>query len=131
MPSYREATDSGPGQQPDFRVSYRLFTQEEGGRWAPPYQHIRWNFRYDDKSISTGTFILVYPEFLTPDGEYFSEGQPIPMAGLADMFVFSEKARAFHAPHIRPGTRGYFMESQRVGVWEVLEVTGLRDNLSA
>jgi hypothetical protein len=125
MPSYQQE-----GQQPDFRVSYRLFTQEEGGRWAPPYQHIRWNFRYDDKTISTGTFIMVYPEILTPDGTYFPEGQPIPMVGLADMFIFSAKARAFHAPHIRPGTRGYFVEGrQRVGVWEVLEVTGLRDNL--
>jgi hypothetical protein len=123
MESYATQT----GLPPDFRVSYRLYTTAEGGRRTPPHQHIRWDFRYDDKSISSSTF-WIWPEILLPNGELAPAG-PIPAYGLADMFILFPQYRAFHRPHIHPGVRGYFIEgTRRVGVCEVVEVLGLLTN---
>lgn len=113
------------GHLPDFRVTYRLFTTEEGGRKMPAYQGIRWDFRYEDKSIHTGTW-LIWPEFLGIDGEVLPLGQ-IPDLGQANMFCFNTDSHSFHRQHIRPGVRGYFVEgSRRMGVCKVVEVLGLR-----
>lgn len=118
------------GRTPDFRVTYRLFTAEEGGRKTPPFQGIRWDFRYEDKAIHTGTW-MIWPEFLGLDGAVLPPG-PIPEFGQANMFCFNPDAREFHRQHIRLGVRGYFMEGpRRVGVCEVLEVLGLRQELTA
>lgn len=116
------------GLPPDFRVSYRLYPPEEGGRQTPPHQHIRWDFCYDDKSISrTGSF-MIWPEILLPNEKLVPAG-PIPPFGLADMFILFPPSRAFHCQHIRPGVRGYFMEgNRRVGVCEVVEVLSLPSN---
>ena len=110
---------------PDFRVTYRLFTAEEGGRKTSAYQGIRWDFRYEDKAISTGTWII-HPEFLGLKGEILPI-EPLPMLGQADMYILNPDLRSFHQQHIRPGVRGYFVEGpKRVGVCEVVEVLGLR-----
>ena len=115
------------GRPPDFRVSYRLYSSEEGGRRTPPHQHTRWDFRYDDKAISTGIF-MIWPEALLPNGALVPAG-PIPAYGLANMFVLFPQSRALHRLHIRPGVRGYFMEgNRRVAVCEVVEVLGLLTN---
>ena len=53
MGSYAELM----GQPPGFQVTYR-FTAEEGGRRSTPHQHIQWDFRYEDKIIHTGTFMI-------------------------------------------------------------------------
>jgi hypothetical protein len=116
------------GLPPDFRVSYRLYSPEEGGRQTPPHQHIRWDFTYDDKSISRTGGFMIWPEMLLPSGGLAPAG-PIPAQGLADMFIIYPQYRAFHRLHLRPGVRGYFMEgNRRVGVCEVVEVLGLHTN---
>lgn len=114
---------------PDFRVTYRLFTAEEGGRKTPAYQGIRWDFRYEEKSISTSTW-MIHPEFLDLKGGVLPI-EPLPMMGQANMFVLNPELCNFHRQHIRPGVRGYFVEGpRRVGVCEVVEVLGLRRKLS-
>jgi hypothetical protein len=113
------------GRLPDFRVTYRLFTAKEGGRRMPAYQGIRWDFRYEDKSIHTGTW-MIWPEFLGLDGEVLPLGQ-IPDLGQANMFCVNTDSHTFHRQHIRPGGRGYFVEgSRRMGVCEVVDVLKLR-----
>jgi hypothetical protein len=113
------------GRLPDFRVTYRLFTAEEGGRKMPAYQGIRWDFRYEDKSIHTGIW-MIWPEFLGLDGEVLPPGQ-IPDLGQANMFCVNKDSHTFHRQHIQPGVRGYFVEgARRMGVCEVVEVLGLR-----
>ena len=113
------------GRPTGFQVTYRLFTAEEGGRYALPHQHIRWDFRYEDKAIHTGTF-MIWPEFLGPNGEVLPAGE-ISQLGQANMFFFGPGPQDFHRQHIRPGARGYFVEgSWRLGVCEVVEVLGLR-----
>lgn len=113
------------GRLPDFRVTYRLYTAEEGGRKTPAYQGIRWDFRYDDPAISTGTW-MIRPVFLGLDGLPLSL-VPLPHVGQADMYTLSGGLQAFHRQHIRPGVRGYFVEgSRRMGVCEVVEVIRLK-----
>ena len=115
------------GLPPDFRVSYTLYSAEEGGRKTPARQHIRWDFRYDDKAISTSTF-MIWPEILQPNGELLPSGY-IPTHGLADMFIVFPTSRAFHQQHIKPGLRGYFVEgSLRVAVCEVIAIIYLYSN---
>ena len=112
------------GREPDFRVTYRLFTAEEGGRKTPFYQHIRWDFRYEDRAISTGHY-MIWPEFLDADRIMVPNGPCSPI-GQANMFCINSELRDFHRQHIRPGVRGYFTEGRPVGVCEVVEVLGLR-----
>jgi hypothetical protein len=114
---------------PDFRVTYRIFTAEEGGRRTPACQGIRWDFRYEDKAISTGTWVI-HPEFLDLAGNVLPI-EPIPMMGQANMFILNPDLRSFHQQHIQLGVRGYFVEGPtRVGVCEVVEVLGLRRKLT-
>lgn len=110
---------------PDFRVTYRIFSAEEGGRKIPVCQHIRWDSCYEDKSVAPGHF-MIFPEFLDPDGYLIPNG-PVSPIGQATMFIVRSDRHDFHRPLIQPGVRGYFMEGgTRVGVWEVTEVLALR-----
>lgn len=122
MKSYTE-----DGLLPDFRVSYTLYSSEEGGRKTPANQHIRWDFMYDDNAISTHTF-MIWPEILRPNGELLTDGY-VPMHGLADMFIVFPTSRAFHQQHVKPGLRGYFVEgSRRVAVCEVVAILNLHSS---
>lgn len=122
MKSYVEG-----GLPPDFRVSYTLYRAEEGGRKTPANQHIRWDFRYDDKAISTHTF-TIWPEILYPNGELLVDGY-VPMHGLADIFIVFSASRAFHQQHIKLGLRGYFVEGPHlVAVCEVVAILSLYSN---
>ena len=117
-------TSEAPARAPDFRVTYRLFTVDEGGRKTPAYQGIRWDFRYEDKDVSTRTW-MIHPEFLGLAGEVLPV-EPLPMVGQAHMFILNPEFKSFHRQHIRPGMRGYFVEGpHRVGVCEVAQVLGL------
>jgi uncharacterized protein (DUF433 family) len=112
------------GREADFQVTYRLFTEEEGGRHTPAYQGILWDIRYADETRPHNW--MVYPEFIDPDGIPIPSG-PFAPVGRANMFVLNPDLRSVHRQFISPGTRGYFVEgSRRVGVWEVAKVLGLR-----
>ena len=113
---YAETT----GREADFRVTYRLFTTEEGGRKTPAHQHIRWDFHYEG---TTETW-MIWPEFLAPDGRMVPNG-PFSPTGQADMFIVNPERREFHRQHIKPGVRGYFLEGRPIGVCEVTHVLGL------
>ncbi len=109
------------GREADFRVTYRLFTTEEGGRKTAAYQHIRWDFRYEG-TVETW---MIWPEFLDPDGQMVPNG-PFSPVGQANMFIINPERREFHRQRIRPGVRGFFLEGKPVGVCEVIEVLALR-----
>ncbi len=108
------------GRPADFQVTYRLFPPEEGGRRTPVYQGIRWDSRLADETRPHNW--MVYPEFIDADGFIIPNG-PVAPVGRANMFPLNSTLRAKYRPLVQPGTRGYFVEgSQRMGVWEVLEV---------
>jgi uncharacterized protein (DUF433 family) len=116
------------GREADFQVTYRLFTTEEGGRKIPAGQGIRWDIRYAEETRPHN--YMVYPEFIDPDGFIVPNG-PFAPVGRANMFILNSDLRSVHRQLIRPGTRGYFMEgNRRMGVWEVAEVLGLRQEPS-
>ena len=123
MESYTEQT----GLPPDFIVSYSFFSAEEGGRKVPPYQHTRFDFCYDNRLVNTGGNSIICPEFIRSTGDVLPLG-PVPLQGLANMFIIFPQRRAFHCQHIKCGVRGYFMEGRRVAVCEVVEVLGLHRN---
>ena len=125
MPSYSEII----GLPPNFRVSYSLFGPEEGGRRSPHFQHIRWDFSYEDETIAPRNWLfMIWPEFITPSGKLLPENEPMPRHGLADMFIISNERRIFHCQHIKPGVRGFMHEGKRIGVCEVVEVLDLHTN---
>ncbi|MCI1186265.1 hypothetical protein MON38_02450 [Hymenobacter sp. DH14] len=114
---------------PDFRVSYSLFSAEEGGRKTPHFQHIRWDFSYEDESIARrNQLFMIWPEFITASGQMLPEGEPMPQHGLADMFIINPAYRAFHSQHIKRSLRGYLHEGKRIGVCEVVEILALHQN---
>lgn len=114
---------------PDFRVSYRLFDVEEGGRKTPHLQHIRWDFSYADENISKPSQVfMIWPEFVSATGAVLPEGEPMPRNGLADMFIVNPAFRNFHCQHISVGVKGCFHEGKRIGVCEVVEVLALHQN---
>ena len=95
----------------------------------PNFQHIRWDFSYEDRAIlPRGASHMIWPEFVTLAGAMLPAGEPMPRFGLADMYIIIPTHREFHCQHIRPGVRGYFCEGQRIGVCEVVEVLGLHQN---
>jgi hypothetical protein len=115
---------------PDFRVSYRLFSAEEGGRKTLPLQHIRWDFAYEDEEISPPNKIfMIWPEFIDSSGGMLPEGELVPSHGLADTFILNPAFREFHSQHLKLGTRGYFREGGRsVGSCEVIDLLALHQN---
>lgn len=108
------------GRKADFQVAYRLFSFSEGGRYTPAYQGIRWDSRLADETQPHNW--MVYPEFIDADGFIIPNG-PVAPVGRANMFPLHTTLRTKYQQLVQLGTRGYFVEgSQRMGVWEVLEV---------
>lgn len=125
--NYEEST----GHLPDFEVRYRFLTSEEGGlRAGPPFQHPRYDWLYEGDDISEAGAYMVWPEFLIEDGSVFPEGLPVPVSGIASMWILSHKIRLqVHRAKIREGGRGYFMEGgRRVAEAVVTRVVGLCTN---
>ena len=115
---------------PDFQVRYRIYSAEEGGRKTPHFQHIRWDFAYEDEEISPPNKIfMILPEFIEPSGAVLPEGELIFSSGLANMYILNPAFRDFHGQHIRVGVKGYFREAgRRTGQCEVVEILALHQN---
>lgn len=114
-------------RKPDFRVSYRIYTQEERGRYALPYQGIRWNFWYSHPEHIEGVF-MIYPEFEDLEGNVITElNLPVPEKGTARMWILNQDFINYHKEKIKIGTQGYFMEGARkVGECEVIELINIK-----
>lgn len=121
MTSYSERT----GREPSFEVSYRFLTVDEGGRKAPPQQHTRWDFLYDEDDPSTDSIWMIWPEFITPDRQVLPEGE-VPSTGRALMYLVNVDNEPYHRARISIGTKGAFVEGPRkVAVCEVVAIHGL------
>ena len=109
----------------DFRVRYRFYTVEEGGRWQLPFQGIRLNFWYESQFHPKKQLFMIWPEFEDQDGLVIVEGEVLP-AGTARMWIINPDWRAYHQEKIQTGTQGYFLKGNRpVAVCEVIELLGL------
>jgi hypothetical protein len=91
----------------------------------PPRQHTRWDFLYDGDDPSTDSIWMIWPEFLTPDGEVLPEGE-VPTTGRALMYIVNLDNEPYHRSRISKGTKGTFVEGPRkVAVCEVVAIHGL------
>lgn len=115
-------------RKPDFRVTYTIFSQEEGGRYNLPNQGIRWNFRYEHPAHPKGTLFMIYPEFEDSNGDLITDSTlSIPQHGTARMWILAKEKIEYHRDKIKVGTHGYFMEGNRkVGACDVIELINLK-----
>ncbi|MBO0950672.1 hypothetical protein [Fibrella forsythiae] len=116
------------GHSEDFKVRYRFYSQEEGGRYSLPHQGIRTDFWYECADHEMTGVFMICPEFEDEYGDLLLEGEVLP-EGIARMWISNPRMRAYHRSRIQLGTIGYFKEATRsTGVCEVIELVGLMQN---
>lgn len=126
-----ESYEQRCGHPAHFVVRYWLYAPDEGGRRIT-YQHLRCDFLYDGDDPHIHGLHAIHPEFLDERGNPIEEGIPVPLHGLASMFIFiPEQREQTHRSRIRVGTRGYFMEGARkIGEVVVEQIVGFLENPS-
>lgn len=115
----------------DFRVKYRFYSHEEGGRKKPVFQGLRTDFFYDLKDSKEGVFSAIFPEFEDEHGNIIlNDARPVPTEGTAKMWIiFSQMRREVHVNNIKIGLIGYFMDGpKKVAIAEIIEILGLHSN---
>jgi hypothetical protein len=125
-----QAMEEKLGHPADFRVKYRFYSEEEGGRQSPPFQGYRSDFWYDYQNHVRTSVYMIWPEFENTDGKIvFEVDKPINSTGTARMWIVSSKMRQYHRNKIKPGLIGYMVEgSRKVAECEVIELVGLNSN---
>lgn len=118
------------GHGADFRVKYRFYKPEEGGRKRLPYQGIRSDFWYEHPRHEVNYSFMIWPEFEDEAGNVILEAdEPVPETGTARMWIINEQNRKYHQERIAIGTKGYFREGARATAeCEVIEIPGLFTN---
>ena len=117
----------------DFRVKYRFYTREEGGRAQLPFQGYRPDFWYEhSEHPGTDQLFMIWPEFEDENQEVILDTlRPVPEAGTARMWIVVKERRHYHKDKIHTGLIGYFMEGNRkVAICEVIEIVGLAINVT-
>jgi hypothetical protein len=115
----------------DFRVSYRFYSEKEGGRKTIPFQGYRSDFWYvHPENTNANQLFMIWPEFENTSKEILLDNSSsVPESGTARMWIINPQMRSYHLDKITCGVKGYFMEGARkVGECEVIEILGLADN---
>jgi hypothetical protein len=115
----------------DFRVKYRFYSTEEGGRKTLPFQGYRSDFWYEHPEHSrTNQIFMIWPEFEDEKGNLIlTDTVPVQQTGTAKMWILVPEGRNYHKSKIKVGLAGYFMEgSRRVAECEVIEIVDLLSN---
>ena len=114
----------------DFKVEYRFYSKEEGGRDTIPYQGYRSDFWYEHPDHHQMYVFMIWPEFENTNGEVIlDDKQSVQSTGIARMWVIDPLKRKYHLDKIAVGLKGYFMEgSKRVAECKVIEISGLAIN---
>ena len=112
----------------DFEALIRIFSTEEGGRFTPPFNGIRWDFGYADDAPGS-TIYMIWPDFFDAAGDSLPTDQPLPIGVEipARMAVVVDEIRtSYHRERIRVGTYFFCHEgSKRVAAGHVTRITGL------
>jgi hypothetical protein len=89
-----------------FKVIYRFYTEEEGGRKSLPFQGYRSDFRYDNPKPSSNIFMIL-TEFLDEnENTIIDTNHRITKSGKATMWIIAPQAREYHKDKIKAGIRG-------------------------
>ncbi len=113
---------------PDFRVSYRFYSQEEGGRHQLPFQGIRSDFClvYPDGSERIH---MIWPEFEDTNGAVILDNtQSVPCKGTARMWILVPERRIIHRQILGVGAKGYFFEGKKTAECTIIEILALMTN---
>ncbi|WP_353722343.1 hypothetical protein [Dyadobacter sp. 676] len=109
-------------RKPNFRVRYRLYSYEEGGRYRPAFQHYRCDFHYKNDGKFKHSLYMTWPEFEDENGNISDEAEYVPMSGTARIWIVSKKFIPYHKEYLKIGTMGYFHEGgKKVGECDVIE----------
>lgn len=85
--SYKETIN----RECDFRVRYRFYTLEEGGRWSPVFQGYRSDFWYYHEENQKDMHFMIWPEFENENGDIIMENDsPIDLNGTARMWIITK-----------------------------------------
>ena len=108
----------------DFKVRYKFYSAEEGGRKSLPHQGIRSDFWYEHHNHTIKGIFMIWPEFENEEGALIEEGEVL-SEGIARMWIINEELRPYHKERIAVGTKAYFHEGIKTAECEVIEITGL------
>lgn len=94
------------------------------------FQHLRCDFMYEGDDPQTDGIYMIHPEFLDDLGVPINDEAPVPLEGLASMWILVPQMRlSIHQPRMKVGVRGFFMEGARkIGELEVVQIEGLHTN---
>lgn len=113
----------------DFRVSYRFYSKEEGGRERMPYQGYRCDFWYEHEANKENSVFMIWPEFEDVNGDVILDtGLPVNSSGTARMLIINDEMRSYHLGKIKTGMTGYFIEGKKVAECKVIEILDLHTN---
>ena len=113
----------------DFRVKYRIYNSEEGGRKETPFQGIRWDFWYESENHTMKGIFIIWPEFEDENGEtLFEVDKNVPFTGTARMWIIMPQLRKYHQERIKVGAKGFFFEGNKIGECEIIEINNLMTN---
>lgn len=119
------------GHIADFKVKYRFYSSEEGGKWSLPYQSYRSDFKYEHPLHNgNNQLFMIHPEFEDENGNIILDNKEHILAtGTARMWILIPERRNYHEDKIVIGTKGFFMEGNiKVAECEVIEILGLLTN---
>ncbi len=122
--------EQGLKHRPDFRVKYRFYSKEEGGREIIPYQGYRSDFWYPHDEHKPNNIFMIRPEFEDGNGNVILEDdKSVPQEGFARMWIVIPQLREYHKNKIKLGTKGFFKEGGRsTAECEITEILGLYEN---
>ena len=114
------------GHKPDFRVKYKFYSTNEGGRKIIPYQGIRCDFMYADSRKGAS---MIWPEFEDETGKVILDNTvSVPAVGTARMWIINPERRDYHCEQIKVGLKCHFWEGRPTADCEVIEILGLCEN---
>ena len=99
-------------READFQAEITILTAEQGGRRTPPFNGIRWDFRYPEDDLSEGVY-MIHPYFLDGNKNPIPKGQPLSGTIDALMFILFEEMVDFHRERISIGTEFCCVEGSR------------------
>jgi len=110
-------------RKPNFRVRYRLYSYEEGGRYSPALQHYRCDFHYKNDGKFKHSLYMIWPEFEDENGRILDGTEFVPTTGTATMWIVTKDFIPYHKEYLKVGAIGHFQEGGRkVGECEVIEL---------
>jgi hypothetical protein len=101
----------------NFKIKYRFYSEDEGGRKKLPYQGYRSDFFYNEKAF------MIWPRFEDKEGNLIEDGTEVLENGIARMIIINPAFEQYHSENLKIGTKCFLIEGLRkVAECEVIEI---------